>query len=54
MTMLFITHDFGVVDDIADDVAVMYQGEIVEQGTHKELLQKKGVYHRLIQLQSFS
>jgi len=33
MTMLFITHDFGVVEDIADDVAVMYQGEIVEKGT---------------------
>jgi len=33
MTMLFITHDFGVVEDIADDVAVMFQGEIVEKGT---------------------
>jgi len=40
MTMLFITHDFGVVEDIADDVAVMYQGEIVEQGTVLEVLKK--------------
>ena len=40
MTMLFITHDFGVVADIADDVAVMYQGEIVEQGTVLNVLKK--------------
>ena len=40
MTMLFITHDFGVVEDIADDVAVMYQGEIVEQGTVLKVLRK--------------
>ena len=40
MTMLFITHDFGVVEDIADDVAVMYQGEIVEQGTVLNILKK--------------
>jgi len=40
MTMLFITHDFGVVADIADDVAVMYQGEIVEQGTVLNVLNK--------------
>ena len=40
MTMLFITHDFGVVEDIADDVAVMYQGEIVEQGTVLNVLKK--------------
>ena len=38
MTMLFITHDFGVVEDIADDVAVMYQGEIVEQGNVSNVL----------------
>jgi peptide/nickel transport system ATP-binding protein len=38
MTMLFITHDFGVVNDIADDVAVMYQGEIVEQGNVSNVL----------------
>ena len=40
MAMLFITHDFGVVADIADDVIVMFRGEIVETGTKKEVLTK--------------
>ena len=39
MAMLFITHDFGVVADIADDVVVMFRGEIVESGTVKEVLE---------------
>ncbi|PXY88586.1 ABC transporter ATP-binding protein [Gilliamella apis] len=36
--VLFITHDFGVVADIATRVAVMQQGQIVEQGVAEELL----------------
>ena len=38
MGMLFITHDFGVVADIADNVVVMFRGEIVETGTKDEVL----------------
>ena len=33
MSMLFITHDLGIIAEIADVVAVMYQGKIVEYGS---------------------
>jgi len=36
--VLIITHDFGVVNVVADRVAVMYAGQIVEEGTREELL----------------
>ena len=38
MGMIFITHDLGVVAEIADDVAVMHDGEIFERGTVQEIL----------------
>ena len=37
MSILFITHDLGVVADIADNVVVMYRGEIVESGNTQKV-----------------
>src|SRR5690606_27269217 len=36
--VLFITHDFGVVAEIADRVAVLRQGELVEVGATRDIL----------------
>ena len=37
MSMIFITHDLGTIAEIADQVAVMYQGQIVEYGSVWEI-----------------
>ncbi|MCK5925783.1 MAG: ABC transporter ATP-binding protein, partial [Methylococcales bacterium] len=39
ISYLFITHDLAVVAEIADEIAVMYQGKIVEQGWVKQILE---------------
>ena len=38
ITYLFITHDIAVVKAISDEIVVMYQGEVVEQGLKSEIL----------------
>jgi len=40
MSILFITHDLGIVSEIADEVAVMYQGKIIESGLTKNILKE--------------
>ena len=40
MSILFITHSMGVVAEVADEVAVMYAGEVIEQGKVHSLFEK--------------
>ena len=40
MAMLFITHDLGVIAEIADDIAVMYRGKLVEYGDVRGIFEK--------------
>jgi peptide/nickel transport system ATP-binding protein len=39
MSIIFVTHDLGIVAELADEVAIMYQGEIVEFGPVQEIFQ---------------
>lgn len=40
MSIILITHNFGIVDEFADDIAVMFRGEIVESGPAARVLAK--------------
>lgn len=49
-TSILISHRVSTVKD-ADHIIVMDQGQIVEQGTHEALLEKRGTYHELYRRQ---
>jgi ATP-binding cassette, subfamily B, bacterial MsbA len=51
-TSIVIAHRLSTIQK-ADKIVVMQKGEIVEQGTHDELLAKNGTYSKLVMMQSF-
>jgi subfamily B ATP-binding cassette protein MsbA len=51
-TSIVIAHRLSTIQN-ADEIIVMQKGQIVEQGKHQELLDKKGVYNNLVSMQSF-
>ncbi len=49
-TMLVVAHRLSTIQH-ADQIIVLQNGRIIEQGTHQQLLKNKGYYHKLYELQ---
>lgn len=49
-TMIVVAHRLSTIQH-SDKILVLYKGEIIEQGTHQELLKMKGYYNKLYQIQ---
>lgn len=52
-TSIVIAHRLSTIQH-ADRIVVIDQGEVIESGTHKELIENKGLYNKLIELQAFN
>jgi subfamily B ATP-binding cassette protein MsbA len=52
-TVISIAHRLSTVAD-SDIIFVLEEGRIVEQGTHDDLLNSKGLYHKLVLMQSLA
>lgn len=50
-TTIAIAHRLSTIQD-ADQILVLHHGEIVERGTHQELLAERGLYHKMYLLQN--
>lgn len=51
-TSIVIAHRLSTIQK-ADKIVVMQKGQIVEQGTHEELIARQGMYNKLVMMQSF-
>ncbi len=52
-TSIVIAHRLSTIQN-ADNIVVLSKGKIVEQGKHQQLLEKKGIYYSLVEMQSLS
>jgi len=52
-TSIVIAHRLSTIQN-ADEIVVINEGEIVEQGTHEELVKIEGHYHKLHNMQNLS
>lgn len=50
-TTIAIAHRLSTIQD-ADQILVLHQGEIVERGTHQQLISQEGLYHKMYLLQN--
>ena len=51
LSILFITHDLSAARIVADRLAIMYAGKIIEEGNYQTLIDKKGKFAELVERQ---